>query len=257
MEKVPAVRAAVNIVERLAAEWPTSVPPSVLIDELNLNRSTCYNILATLQRSGWVINAGARAGYSLGPRLLALTGIQPAIVNAVVQNELNALTRRIGLSAYAAEWERSGDYVVIAKAEPPSDVYISTSLGAKIEFSALALLAAFAAWTPQERVTRLIEQRGLKKYTDFSVTDPGEIGKYLAMVRKVGYGQSIKQFDLRQSAVAAPVFDEHARPILAICVLGFSADLDAAAIEKLGPTVRAAADSVTMRIGGAIPKALD
>jgi DNA-binding IclR family transcriptional regulator len=257
MEKVPAVKAAVSIVERLAAEWPTPLPPGALIDELGLNRSTCYNILATLQRSGWVINAGNRAGYALGPRLLALTGIQPAVVTAVVQSELDALTRRIGLTAYAAEWERSGDYVVVAKSEPPTGIYISTSVGAKIEFSALALMAAFAAWSPDERVTRLMEQRGLKKFTEYSLTDPSEITNYLTTVRQVGYGRSVQQFDLAKCAVAAPVFDENARPILALCVLGFSYDLDAAAIEEIGPIVRSAADSVTMRIGGVIPKLLD
>jgi IclR family acetate operon transcriptional repressor len=189
--------------------------------------------------------------------LLALTGVKPSVVTAVVQNELNTLTRRIGLSAYAAEWERSGDYVVVAKAEPPTGTYISTSIGAKVDFSALALLAAFAAWTPKERVDRLIEQRGLKKFTEFSVTDPTEIFNYLATVRKVGYGRSVKQFDLSQSAIAAAVFDENARPILALCVLGFAYELDATAVEGVGPAVRAAADSVTVRIGGVIPKVLD
>jgi IclR family acetate operon transcriptional repressor len=257
MEKVPAVKAAMSIVERLAADWPNSVLPSVLIEELGLNRSTCYNILATLQRSGWVISTGSRAGYSLGPRLLALTGVRPSVVTAVVQHELNALTRKISLSAYAAEWERSGDYVVVAKSEPPAGIYISTSIGAKIEFSAIALLAAFAAWTPEERVARFIEQRGLKKFTEFSVTDPKEFFRYLSTVRKTGYGKSLQQFDLSQCAVAAPVFDENARPILAICVLGFSNELNEAAVEAVGPIIRAAADSVTMRIGGVIPKPFD
>jgi IclR family acetate operon transcriptional repressor len=257
MEKVPAVKAAMSIVERLAADWPNSVLPSILIEELGLNRSTCYNILATLQRSGWVISTGSRAGYSLGPRLLALTGVRPSVVTAVVQHELNALTRKISLSAYAAEWERSGDYVVVAKSEPPAGIYISTSIGAKIEFSAIALLAAFAAWTPEERVARFIEQRGLKKFTEFSVTDPKEFFKYLSTVRKTGYGKSLQQFDLSQCAVAAPVFDENARPILAICVLGFSNELNEAAVEAVGPIIRAAADSVTMRIGGVIPKPFD
>jgi DNA-binding IclR family transcriptional regulator len=57
--------------------------------------------------------------------------------------------------------------------------------------------------------------------------------------------------------MAAPVFDENARPILAICVLGFSNELDEAAVGGVGSIIRAAADSVTMRIGGVIPKPFD
>lgn len=47
---VPAVASSVRILERLAAEWPNAVAPRDLINELGLNRSTCCNILATLQR---------------------------------------------------------------------------------------------------------------------------------------------------------------------------------------------------------------
>lgn len=60
--EVPAVSAAVRILERIAADLPKAVSPTVLVNELDLNRSTCYNILATLQRAGWVSKLEAREG---------------------------------------------------------------------------------------------------------------------------------------------------------------------------------------------------
>jgi hypothetical protein len=41
---VPAVSAAVRILERLAQAWPEAVAPGTVVSELRLNRSTCYNI---------------------------------------------------------------------------------------------------------------------------------------------------------------------------------------------------------------------
>src|SRR5215813_7684093 len=52
MNEVPAVVSAVRLLERIAADWPDPVASGTLIDELGLNRSTCYNILGTLQRIG-------------------------------------------------------------------------------------------------------------------------------------------------------------------------------------------------------------
>ena len=94
--EVPAVSAAIRILERIAAESPRPVSPGVLATELGLNRSTCYNILATLQRSGWVNNMGSRAGWTLGPGLLSLTGVSEEKVTAVVQEEIESLSRKLG-----------------------------------------------------------------------------------------------------------------------------------------------------------------
>ena len=49
---VPAVTNAVRILERISRDWPDAVSSGSLIDDLGLNRSTCYNILGTLQRAG-------------------------------------------------------------------------------------------------------------------------------------------------------------------------------------------------------------
>lgn len=252
VEKVPAVLAATRIVERLAADWPATTPPSVLVEELQLNRSTCYNILATLQRAGWVTNPGGRRGYSLGPRLLALTGVAPKAVAIVVQEEIDQLCRRLGFSVYAAEWQRQGDFVVVATAEPPTGFHVSVTVGARLEFSAPALLGAFAAWTPRERVAKLVEQNGLKGYTARSVTNLNQFFRDLDTVRELGYSRSLQQFNLSQSAVASPVLNEKGRPILAICVLGFASELDHDTIDEAGQAVRETANIVTQRIGGAI-----
>lgn len=250
---MPAVWAATRIVERLAVDWPQPVTPFALVTDLELNRSSCYNILATLQRAGWVKNAGGRRGYTLGPRLLNLAGVAEDRVATVVQDEIDRLTRQLPFSIYAAEWERNGDYVVVAKSDPPSGIHVSTSLGNRLEFSAPALLGAFAAWAPEDRVARLLSQRGLTEFTEYSVVDPDEFLRGLVTVRELGYSRSLRQFNLSQSAVAAPVFDQKGRPILALCLLGFHSDISEDTADDLGKALRATADSITRRIGGTRP----
>ena len=114
---VPAVASSVRVIERLAADWPEPVSPRVLVDELGLNRSTCYNILATLQSVGWVRSLGDRAGWTLGPKLLTLTGVTDDMALGIVREELDRLTRRLGFVVFVAEPDGSGGYVAIARAE--------------------------------------------------------------------------------------------------------------------------------------------
>jgi IclR family acetate operon transcriptional repressor len=250
---VPAVASAVRIVERLAIDWPSTVLPATLVRDLDLNRSTCYNILATLRRMGWVASVGDRAGYTLGPRLIGLSGIAPAAVTAVAEEEISALARRVGLSAYAAERDATGGYVVAVTAVPDTDLHVVVRPGAKLEFSAPALLEAFAAWMPVDRVQKLVEKHGLTRFTEYSTTDVAAFFAGLEDVRRNGYSQSLRKFNLSQAAVASPVFDDKGQPVLAICVLGFATDFDESSIGGIGEQARATADLITARIGGANP----
>jgi IclR family acetate operon transcriptional repressor len=249
---VPAVAAAIRILERLAAEWPRSMSPGTLVDELGLNRSTCYNILATLQRAGWA-SPTERAGWTLGPRLLTLTGVSHELVASVVQEELDVLSRSLGIVAFAAERDGSGGFTVVAKAERASGIRVSVGVGDRFPFSAPALLQAFAAWMPPPELDKQIARHGLTRFTDFTVTDPDEFRTLLQQVRVDGFSRSIRQLDLSQAAAAATVFDTKSRAALAIVVLAFSSELDEGRIEEVGAVVRETADRITRRIGGAPP----
>src|SRR5690606_7541116 len=132
--KVPAVASAVRVIERLAAEWPGAVTPRQLVDELQLNRSTCYHILSTLQSAGWVRSLSDRGGWTLGPRLLTLTGVSRAVALRVMQDEIEDLSRRLGFVVFIAERDGSGGYVVVAKAERRRGVRVTVSVGEYFEF---------------------------------------------------------------------------------------------------------------------------
>ena len=254
---VPAVSASVRILELLAAEWPAAVSPGTLVTELKLNRSTCYNILATLQRAGWATSLGDRAGWTLGPRLLTLTGVSKGIVAAVVQEEIGALSHALGLVVFAVERDGSGGYTVVAVAERRAGVRVTAGVGDHFPFSAPAIMQAFEAWTPRPELDRLIQRHGLEQFTEFTVTDPDALQAVLAQVRRDGFSCSVRQFDLAQGGAAAAVFDGRGRPSLVLCSLGFSSELNEHNAAEVGALLRDGAQRLTERIGGVSPKQPD
>jgi DNA-binding IclR family transcriptional regulator len=250
---VPAVASAIRILEKLAGEWPRSVSPGVLVEELGLNRSTCYNILATLQRAGWAASPTERAGWTLGPRLLTLTGVSHELVANIVQEELDELSRMLGYVAFAAERDGSDGYTVVARGERASGIRVTVGVGDRFPFSAPALLHAFGAWMPAQELERLVTRHGLAPFTPYTVTDPHALAGRLADVRRVGYSHSIRELDLAQAAIAATVFDNKGKAVLSIAVLAFSSEVDEERVDEVGRLVRSTADRITERIGGSPP----
>lgn len=250
---VPAVTSAVRILERLAAEWPAAVMPKDLVTELGLNRSTCYNILATLQQLGWVSSTGERAGWMLGPKLLTLTGVTDDMTAAIAQQEIDVLARRLGFVVFVAEPDGAGGYVVTVKAERQMGVRVTVGVGEGFPFSAPALMQAYLAWQQPEKVDELVDRFGLKQFTEHTVADRDDLHRVLADTRERGYSTSIQQYDMAQSGVAAPVFDRRGQVARVVCSLAFFTELHADNVARIGTLVGDCADRITARTGGRRP----
>jgi DNA-binding IclR family transcriptional regulator len=250
---VPAVASSVRIIERLAAEWPNAVSPRDLVQELSLNRSTCYNILATLQMAGWVRSLGDRAGWTLGPKLLTLTGVSDNIALPIVQEEMEQLTRRLGFVVFVAEPDGSGGYVAVARAERRRGVRVTVSVGEYFQFSAPALMFAFHAWDDPDEFETLAKRVGINAFTPNTITEMGQIRAELERTRSRGYSISLQQFDPAQGGVAAPVFDRHGKVTRVLCSLAFSSELTRDNVDQVGKLLADCAQRVTERIGGRHP----
>lgn len=251
---VPAVTNAVRILERISREWPDAVASGSLIDDLGLNRSTCYNILGTLQRAGWVASRGDRTGWSLGPRLLALTGMSTEMVVDVVQQELDDLSLRLGFIAFAVQRHGAGEYAVLAKAERGQGIRITASIGDTFPFSAPAIMRAFHAWSDPAEVERQVDKHGLKSFTPETIAKPAKLRAELDATRERGYGISVREYDLGQSGVSAPIFDARGQVSLVLCSLAFSSELNEHNVHKAGELIRDCGQRITARTGGVVPQ---
>lgn len=252
---VPAVQNAVRLLERIARDWPDPVASGVLIDELQLNRSTCYNILGTLQRAGWAASRGDRAGWSLGPRLLAVARVSEDWLSEIVQQELDRLSQRLRFIAFAVQRHGRGEYAVLAKADRGKGVRITVGLGDTFPFSAPAIMRAFHAWSDRAEVDKLIDRHGIEAFTPETVVDRARLHEVLRRTRTCGYGVSIREYDLGQSGVAAPVFDARGQVSLVICSLAFSSELNESTVDDVAASVRECGLRITERTGGIVPDA--
>lgn len=252
--EVPAVSAAVRILEMLARRWPDIVTPATLVHELKLNRSTCYNIVGTLEEAGWVAGREGLPGWTLGPRLLLLTGVTDKVRNGIAQEEIEKLSQQLGFVVFVTGQKRGGSgYRVVAVAERSSGVRVTVSLGDTFPFAAPALMQSFLAWSDPAEVERLVKEHGLTRFTEYSITEVDKLNEALARVRDRGYAESILQYNMAQGGVAAPVFDASGKVSWAVCSLAFSTELDSSNVAQVGEEIRRCAESITARTGGVVP----
>ena len=250
---VPAVSAAVRILERLAQAWPDMVTPGTLVSELGLNRSTCYNIVGTLQQAGWVSGREGRPGWTLGPRLLTITGVPDNVRLDVAQEEIEALSAELKFVVFLTACQRGAGHHVLAVAERNSGVRVTVSVGDTFAFSAPALMHASLAWTAPDEADQILDAEQVIAFTVKTVTDREGLRKAFAKVRSVGYADSVQQFNMAQSGVAAPVFDSRGAVRYAVCSLAFFSELDDTNLAAAGNAVRRCAEAITLRTGGTLP----
>jgi IclR family acetate operon transcriptional repressor len=250
---VPAVSAAVRILERLAQAWPDMVTPGTLVSELRLNRSTCYNIVGTLQQAGWVSGREGRPGWTLGPRLLTITGVPDNARLEVAQEEIEALSAELKFVVFLTVRQPGAGHHVLTVAERSSGVRLTVSVGDAFPFSAPALMHASLAWTTPGEADRILDAEQVIAFTAKTTTDRQGLHEAFAKVRSVGYAESIQQFNMAQSGVAAPVFDSRGAVRYAVCSLAFSSELDHTNVAAAGSAIRRCAEAITLRTGGTLP----
>jgi IclR family acetate operon transcriptional repressor len=250
---VPAVTAAVRILERLAKAWPDAVAPGTLVRELGLNRSTCYNIVGTLQQAGWVAGLDGRPGWMLGPRLLVITGVTDKARLELEQEEIEALSASLNFVVFLAAREPGIGFRVLAVAERGTGVRVTVSVGDTFPFSAPALMQASLAWLDPDVAERLLDAQEVIAFTERTVTDRHALRCAFERVRTVGHAESIQQYNMAQSGVAAPIFDAGGAVRHVVCSLAFSSELNDGNVAEVGAAVRRCADTITRRTGGILP----
>lgn len=235
---VPAVSAAIRILERLREAGPVGRPAGLLSRELAINRSTCYQLLHTLRRWDWVSQAGQR--WTVGPGLSRF-GANGAGLTVTLQEELETLTRAFPfVVAFAVQRSQKGSFVIVAKAEVAQLVRLTVEVGASFPPHAPALRRVFDAW-PSGTGSRPAAPQ-----------DPPDT---LGTVRQRGYAVSLREFEPEHSAVAAPVFDASGSVRWGLCVLAFASRLHAANVADVAQAVVRAAQRVSKRAGGIWPEA--
>lgn len=249
---VGALYSGIKILRYLSA-CKSPVGVTQVARDLELNPSTCFNLLRTLAHEKLVIFNPEIKTYQIG---LGLVEIAQSALNSAslvrmiqpVMDEVSA-THRITVTL----WQKMEDNRVMLIANAESDSYISIhmSIGQRLPMFIGALGRCFAAFSE-------LSKGELKKaYFKIRVQDPVAIDEWLESLESVklkGFAIDEGHFSKGFTTLSAPIFDSENRPYMAISAVAVSAQLSEEQTLDIAMSLNQASQRITAAIQGVSPK---
>ncbi len=231
---------------RLLKAVASSAVPSTaqeLAQRCDVNRSTAWRLLATLESHGLVERDALTGRYVVGYASFQLATAE----------DHDALARRLRpLLARAAE--ATGEIVTLAMIKRFGLVYVDQAdppgppspdwNGRHIPLHATSSGKVFLAWMPEEERAAVLPAV-LERFTTHTIVDRAELDRALERVRRDGYATCVGEYDY-SNGVSAAVFDANHRPIAIVNVWGPSLRVTRARLPALGRAALRAAHEMSL-----------
>jgi DNA-binding IclR family transcriptional regulator len=200
--KIKSLGVAFDIVDVLHASGGATL--TEVAEEMDKPVSTVNDYLQTLQELRCVRNDDGT--YRVGMRFLEHGGRRRARTRIfrMAEQEVRALANDTGEHANLMI-EENGLGVFLLKEKGADAVVLDNYEGMSVHLHTTALGKSILAYMDEERVDEIIEQRGLPKLTENTISDEATLRQELATIRERGYAIDDEERleDIR--CVAAPV----------------------------------------------------
>lgn len=221
--------------------------------ELDMDRTSAFRLLQTLERSSLVAKDPQRKSYTVGGRLLQWASTIGQDVNLVA-------TARPYLEKLVTRTNESGHFGVLSKDRAllldyigsRGTIVVQNRVGVFEPLHCTALGKALFAFQSAARREALLKAMRFERHTESTVTDRNEFERIIERVRRESVAYDEGEYNGVLYCVAAPVIGRDGVPVGAIGVsmvkpIAVSAPEH---IADVAAEVRAAARAMTAALGG-------
>lgn len=183
-----------------------------LSDRLGMSKAQVLRIVSTLEAGGYLNRDPETKRYRLGIRLFHLGMVvrHQMDLRTIALPHLRHLAEQTGETAALFVPERLGP-ICIEKVQSPRATRVFAQLGSRMPWNAGTSAKVILAYLPDEERERVLAGATFKRYTDFTVTDPGRIRQILGEIRGAGYYVGVRDLNEDATGIAAPIFDDGGR----------------------------------------------
>ena len=241
------VKNALRILRSFSLNEPEKKVSS-LAEELGLGKSTVSRLLATLASEGFVIKDQTTRTYGLGLSILNLNTVLTSKIEVnreslpILQQLVDSLSETAHIATLAGT-----DVVYLNRIDCRQPVSILSHIGRRNPVHCTSSGKVLLAYQSKTVISQFIE-RGLERYSAYTITDPDEFRAVLQTIRANEYATSSSEIREGTASVAAPIRDYTGRVVYAVTVVGPARRLNvqsAAVINK----VKEAARDISGRLG--------
>lgn len=222
-----------------------------LAEALGYHKSSVQRIVSTLEAHGFIGKTyPLRGQFRLGPIILMLGNVasQSTDLRTVARPFLQQLADQTGETSHLCVVDQSQCYY-LDKIDSQQAIRISTYVGQRLPLHCSAVGKALMSGMTVEEVDRIIEERGLTRFTANTITDRERLLEELARIRKEGIAFDNEEYDMGLRCLASPVMDSQGRVVAAISLSGPVQRLNMEVLEKHAGHVKKAAREVSVKLG--------
>jgi len=221
-----------------------------LSEWLNIDKASVYRALATLESHKMVEQDPETKKYSLGLKLIELSGslLNQLELRVRAKPFLKELCERTGESAHLTTFI-DNTIVYIDREETSGRITVKTEIGMEAPFHCTATGKAVAAFLPEEKIEELIKTKGLTPYTPKTIVSPSMLKAHFVSIRESGYAIDDEEFDIGVRCIGAPIWDFKGKVIGSVGISGSIVTMTLENIQKYIPVVLEISKKISAAMG--------
>ncbi len=224
---------------------------SQIKNAVELNKSTAYRILYTLEEAGYLERDPQTRLYRPGLKVLQLgfTAISSLEIRQVARPFLQQLAAEVGRTASLSVLDDM-EVVYIDRVRHREVIGVMIGPGSRIPAHCASLGKAMLAFLPPDELRRRLDGADLTSCTNNTITDRVDLEADLAEVRRRGFSINDEEWVLGLRSTAAPILDANGAVAGAINVSVPAAEVSREELTtRLSPAVRATAEEISAKLG--------
>ena len=192
-----------------------------LSKKLGFYSSTIHRILDTLKHWGYVEQDPHTQKYQLGLKVLELGMAKLHQMDLVREATpyLKELVNQCNETVHLGVIEE-GEVLYLAKEESSQTIRMCSYVGKRAPLHCTALGKVLLAYLPEEERKKILEQKGLLRFTEKTITDKKELEKELNKIKKQGFALDREENEKDVRCIAAPIKNYQGKVIAAISISG-------------------------------------
>lgn len=247
-QKLSSVTTAMKLLKTFS-EGEAELGVTTLARRLGVAKSTVYRLATTLVAEGMLEQNRENEKYRLGIALFGLGALVRQRMNVSNEARPHIFALREATNETVRLAVLDGDEIMfVYDLESTQAIRMRANLGDRKPAFCSSEGRAMLAFQDEAAIDAILGG-ALARRTPKTETDPVQLRKALARVRKSGYAQEDEQCEAGMRSLAAPIRDAEGRVVAAVGVAGPRQRLTEDVLEKFAPQVIETARAVSSRLG--------
>lgn len=220
-----------------------------ITEELGYSKSTVHSMLSTFAAKGYIEKTESGT-YALGAKFIPKT--QSVLVNVQLRDRAAPLLRKLsddtGESVYLTTLYGNLSLYIYA-IETSHRLMARSAVGDEVPLHCTAVGKAILAFLPQKRQEQIINEVGLPRYTENTITDRETLMEELKQTRERGFSIDNQEHEKDMYCLGAPILNEKGEVIGSCSVSGYEEVVINEKIDFYSSQIKHTAQEISRRMG--------